>query len=263
MLMSYNNRFTRIFRISAIAAACSAMIVAGMPAFAQDANAILRAMSNYVASQKAISLTFDTEIEVVTPEQQKIQFASSGQLSLSRPNMFRASRTGGYADVELIADGKTVTLLGKHSNVYAQVPLSGSIDEIIDQLRTKYGADLPAADLLSANAFAALTEGVTDAKHIGQGVINGVECEHLAFRTKETDWQIWIQVGNRPIPRKYVITSKDVAGAPQYTVRIKDWKTDAKFSAGTFAFKPPSGANKIDISALRDFDEVPASAASK
>src|SRR5206468_3437874 len=79
-----------------------------------DAAKILKAMSDYVASQKSISLTFDTDIEVITPEIQKIQFASSGRLLLGRPDKLRASRTGGYADVELVFDGKTVTVLGKN-----------------------------------------------------------------------------------------------------------------------------------------------------
>jgi len=57
-----------------------------------------------------------------------------------------------------------------------------------------------------------------------RAVVDGVECEHLAFRGVDTDWQIWIETGARPVPRKYVITSKTLAGAPQYTLRIKDWK---------------------------------------
>jgi hypothetical protein len=245
------------------AAACLAVLGSGAPALAQDAAAILRAMSQYVGSQKTISLTFDTELEIITPELQKLQFNSSGEVSISRPDKFRVSRTGGYADVEMFADGKTVTLLGKHLNAFAQAEIGGSTDQVVDRLRNQLGAELPGADLLGVDSFAALTEGVIDAKHIGRGVINGIECEHLAFRTLDTDWQIWIQVGDRPIPRKYIITSKAVAAAPQYAVRIKDWKTDPQFSADAFAFKPPQGARKIDIGALRDFDEVPASAALK
>ena len=78
---------------------------------------------------------------------------------------------------------------------------------------------------------------VVEAAVIGKGVIDGVECDHLAFRNMETDWQIWIETGAKPIPRKYVITSKGIAEAPQYTLRIKDWKTDAIADAA-FAFKP-------------------------
>ena len=88
-----------------------------------------------------------------------------------------------------------------------------------------------------------------------------MECEHLAFRGEDTDWQIWIQLGDRPLPRKYVITSKAEAAAPQYTVVIKDWKTDAQLSANAFAFTPPPGAQKLDIKALPSFDEVPPEAA--
>jgi len=100
---------------------------------------------------------------------------------------------------------------------------------------------------------------VTQSQHIGQGVVDGVECEHLAFRGADTDWQIWIESGARPVPRKYVITSKTLAGAPQYTLRIKDWKTDAIADAETFVFKPPSGVTKVDLDSavMVEFDEIP------
>jgi hypothetical protein len=228
-------------------------------AWAQDDSAgnILKAMADYVASQKSISATFDTDIEVITPEVQKIQFASSGKLMLSRPNKLRASRTGGYADVELIFDGKTVSVLGKDANAYAQTDASGTVDQLIDRLRNEYSLDLPGADLLLSNAYEVMMEDVLDAKHIGQGVINGVECEHLAFRNQDTDWQLWVAIGDRPIPCKYVITSKAVAGAPQYTLVIRDWKTDEP-AVDAFAFKPPADAKKVDFSVLTDIDEIPA-----
>jgi hypothetical protein len=98
---------------------------------------------------------------------------------------------------------------------------------------------------------------VIDAKHIGLGVIDGVECEHLAFRNLDVDWQVWIEAGARPIPRKYVITSKAVTGGPQYTLQVKDWKTDPA-TADAFTFKPPAAAKKVDFKELADIDEVPA-----
>jgi hypothetical protein len=222
-----------------------------------DAASILKAMSDYVASQQTISAALDTDIEIITPELQKIQFASSSQLLLNRPDKLRVSRTGGYADVELIFDGKTATILGKHLNVFAQVDSPGSTDQLIDRLRTELSIEAPGAELLLSGAYDELMRDVLDAKHIGQGVIGGVECEHLAFRNPDTDWQIWIEVGPKPIPRKYVITSKAVTGAPQYTLLIRDWKTDAPMAPDTFAFEEPPGAKKIDVKELKDIDEVP------
>jgi hypothetical protein len=234
------------------------LISPGAQAQDDSAEKILKAMSEYVASQKSLSVAFDTDIEVITPEIQKIQFTSSGRLLASRPDKLRVSRTGGYADVELVFDGKTISILGKDANVYAQAQVPGTIDQLIDLLRHQHSVDMPGADLLLSNSYDAMMDDVLDAKYIGHGVIDGVECDHLAFRNQDTDWQIWIERGERPIPRKYVITSKAVAAAPQYTLRITEWKTDAEAGADAFAFVPPAGANKVEFAALSDIDEVPA-----
>ena len=62
--------------------------------------------------------------------------------------------------------------------------------------------------------------------------------------------------GARPIPRKYVITSKAVAAAPQYTLRIKEWKEE-EAPANAFTFTPPDGAKKVDFKELKAMDEIP------
>jgi hypothetical protein len=155
-------------------------------------------------------------------------------------------------------DGTTFTFYGKHLNSFAQSQSPGSVDQLVDRLRAEYFVEAPGADLLLSNVYNKLIEDVIDAKHIGLGVIDGVECEHLAFRNLDVDWQVWVEVGARPIPRKYIITSKAVTGGPQYTLRIKDWKTDAAMAAETFAFKPPAGAKKVEFKELADVDEVPA-----
>ena len=249
--------FRNLVRMSA-AAACIATLTS--PALAEDdAARILKAMSDYTAGQKSISATFDSDIEVITPDLQKLQFTSSGQIRLERPDKLRIKRTGGYTDVDLVFDGKTVSLYGNNAKAYVQADAAGTIDQLIDRLQSTTGGAMPGTDLLLSNAFDELTATVIEARHIGQGVIDGVECEHLAFRGVDTDWQIWVESGARPIPRKYVITSKTLAGAPQYSLKIKEWKTDVPAEADTYVFKPPADAKKVDLDALAtmDFDEVP------
>lgn len=221
-----------------------------------DAKAILKKMSDYIAGQQNFSVAFDSDVEVITQDLQKIQFTNSGKMLVSRPDKVRAERTGGYSDVVLFLDGKTLTILGKHVNAYAQGNAPGPIDETIDSLRNDYGAEMPGADLVLSNVYDALSEGVLEAKHIGEGVVDGVECEHLAFRNEDSDWQLWVEKGDRPIPRKYVITSKAVAAAPQYTLRIKEWKEE-QAPADAFAFTAPADAKKVDFKELKTMDEIP------
>ena len=100
-----------------------------------DAKAILKSMADYVSSQQTIKLTFDSDIEVITPELEKIQFTNSGELLLSRPDKLRAHRVGGYADVALVFDGKTASIYGKNLNGYVQFDAPGTVDQLIAALR--------------------------------------------------------------------------------------------------------------------------------
>jgi hypothetical protein len=234
-------------------------VAAAHTARADDAAIILKSMADYLANQKSLSAAFDSDIEVITPELQKIQFTSSGQIKLNRPDKLRIRRTGGYADVELVYDGKTISLYGNNAKSYVQADLPGTVDQMIDAIQTRSGVAMPGTDLLLSNSYDELMSTAVDGQHIGLGVVDGVECEHLAFRGPDTDWQIWIETGARPVPRKYVITSKTLTGAPQYTLRIKDWKTDAVADADAFVFKPPAGATKVDLESgvMVEFDELP------
>lgn len=240
------------------AAALMVWTATNVQAEEEDPRAILKAMADYVGAQSSIAAAIDTDIEVVTPELQKIQFTSSSKLLLRRPDKFRVSRLGGYADVDLVFDGKSVALYGRHNNAFAQIEASGTTDQLIERLRSELSIEAPGADLLLTNAHEALSEVILDAKYIGHGVIAGIECDHLAFRNEDTDWQIWIERGAKKIPRKYVITSKAVTGAPQYTLVVRDWQSGAAIDAGAFTFTPPGDAKKLPISELRDMDEVPA-----
>jgi hypothetical protein len=92
---------------------------------------------------------------------------------------------------------------------------------------------------------------IAEGSRPGSGVIGGTECDHLAFLTKELDWQIWIAQGKRPYPCRYVITSKRVDKAPQYSIQIRDWKTGDEVAPDDFSFKPPKEARKWASKSLR------------
>ena len=252
---------SRISAAGRCATALALFVGLGMPSGtrADEATAKnqLKAMSDYLAAQKAISTSFDTNLEIVTKDKQKLMLASSGTVTLDRPDKIRATRQGGFADVEMVFDGKTLTLLGKNANLYGQVDVPGTVDHLIDELREKYHRPVPGADLLMSNVYDQLMSGVIDVKDLGSGVMGGVECDHFAFRKKEVDFQIWIAQGARPYPCRYVITSTLVAGAPQYSVQVRDWKTGNEVASDDFSFKNPTNAKKVDLKEVGDTDELP------
>ena len=248
------NRMAVIIVSDAASARC------GGTAVEAGAKALLKAMTEYVAAQKAISFDYDVSLEVVTRDDQKLTLAASGNVELARPDKVRASRSGGFADIETVFDGKTLTILGKNMNIYTQVAIPGSIDHLVDELREKYNRPLPAADLLTSDSYDGLMEDVVDVKDLGSGVIGGTECDHLAFRKKDVDWQIWIAQGSRPYPCRYDIATKVVAGSPGYSIQIRNWKTGSDVASGGFSFTPPPGARQVDVAdlaTLKDMSDLP------
>jgi hypothetical protein len=246
-------------RVSALVLALTltVSVMGSARAEGDDATKILKTMSDYMASQKSINVNYDTDVEVITGDLQKIQFTSSGHVLMVRPDKLRVSRVGGYSDVELVFDGKTTDVLDHDHNVFTEISSAGTVEQLVERMRDEFQLPVPGADLLMATSFERLMDGVIDARHIGQGVVDGVECEHLAFRNLDTDWQLWVEAGPHPVPHKYVITNKGVTGAPQYTLHIISMVTDGPIAADAFVFKAPTGAKKAEMTDLHDIDEVP------
>ena len=139
-------------------------------------------------------------------------------------------------------------------NVYTENKAPESFDAFVNQAHSERGVEIPGADLLLTNVHEELTEPVTEAMYLGIGIVDGVECEHLAFRTPEVDWQMWVATGDKPYPCKYVVTSKLVDAAPQYQLRVSNWSDTPDVSSETFKFKPANGAKKIDLADMKNTD---------
>src|SRR5262249_5197921 len=136
---------------------------------------------------------------------------------------------------------------GKKTGMWATAAAPGSIDDAIDAARTKLGVEAPGADLLYEDPYAVLTEDVTEGSYIGLEPIDNVNCHHLAFRGKDVDWQIWVQDGPQPLPRRYVITSKTEPTQPEFAVEYSHWQPNAKIADDEFMFTPPAGSKRIEF----------------
>lgn len=260
MIAQRYERFMRSSKSWVIILAAALVGMAGMSAGRADeadAKRLFKAMSDYLGAQERISFDYDVSLELVSTQQQKIALASSGALTLNRPDKVHLTRTGGFANVEMVFDGKTLTLLGKNTNLYTQVEAPGTIDQLVDVLRDKYHRPVPAADLLMSDPYKELMPEVNDVKDLGSGVIHGIECDHLAFRTNDVDWQIWIAQGARPYPCRYVITSNKVTGWPQYTLDIWAWKTGSEVASDGFRLEIPAAAKKLAPSEIPEINEIP------
>jgi hypothetical protein len=82
---------------------------------------------------------------------------------------------------------------------------------------------------------------------VGESNIAGVLCDHLALRNEKLDVQIWIEKGNQPVPRRIVITHKELQGRPRVWVNFTEWDFSPELSEHIFTHSPPQDAERVDF----------------
>lgn len=214
-----------------------------------SADDLVRQMGQRLAAAQTFTFSAHTIRQQFLTNGQKVDIARNQKVVVRRPDRLAADVVADEGDTAFTFDGSTVTLLNLHDNVYGQASIKGNLDMLFDTLATKYGMTLPLVDLVLADPAKAMLSRVQSSADLGLGWVFDTRCRHLAFRQGDIDWEIWIQAGADPLPRKLVITYKDVPGVPQYIAYLSDWNLKADVPDARFTFKPPAGVKEIEFAA--------------
>jgi hypothetical protein len=215
-----------------------------------EADRLLRGMSDFLGQQREFTVRVRGATEAILQSGQKVQVESNGVVYVKRPSMLRIDRVGDDDSTQTLVDGKTVTFYSERQNGFLSVPAAGTLDATLANLESSGQIELPGADLLYRDAFAGLMEDVVSGQSLGPSIIDGAPTHHLVFRGRDVDWQIWISDGPRPLPKKYVITSKKVEGSPEYEIVLSNWNLDPRLGDELFKFRPPRDARQIPPTGL-------------
>jgi hypothetical protein len=210
-----------------------------------DVRAIMNSMTDYVLKLEALSFDFDEYLEIVTDDGERLGLAGSGVVSLVRPDKIHVTRNSGFTDSEMAFDGRSLSVSDSTSGLFAEHEMPGTLEQLVDKLRDEFGRPLPAADLLTGAGHGSLIERALEIKDLGVGVISGTTCDHFGFRGEEADWQIWVAQGDKPYPCMFIITTRDVAQAPQYRIQVRDWREGSNNAA--FAPEKPEASTQVDM----------------
>jgi hypothetical protein len=217
---------------------------AAPPAIDPDAMEALNKMGAYLRSLKSFQVTGNITNDDVLQDGQIVQNASKVDLLAAKPNRMRVEVTSDEKHRLFLYDGKNFTVFGRLVNYYATVPAPPTIRELFTDIEDKYGIELPLVDLFKWGTDDADIKKITSAVDIGPTSINGVTCEQYAFRQEGLDWQIWIQLGDYPLPLKFVIRTLSDEARPQHSDTLT-WNLAPSFNDAAFVFDPPPDAQRI------------------
>jgi hypothetical protein len=208
-----------------------------------DAIKALEGMSNYLRTLKAIQVHATTSRDEVLDDGQNVTFAGTVDMIAERPNHLRVEVLNDKQHRMYFDDGKTFSVWARRANYYATIPAPPTLRELAEKLSDQYNLEMPLADLFYWGDRKS-TEDIVGAIDVGDAQVDGTTCEHYAFRQEGADWQVWIQQGDYPLPRKLMITTTTDPARPRFTSVIT-WNLAPSFDDAAFTFDPPKDAKRV------------------
>jgi hypothetical protein len=220
-------------------------------AHTEPALAVLKRSADFLAQQQSFSFEARLGSEVLQVTGQKLEFGGTRKATVRRPDRLRVEvkqRDG--EERTLFFDGETISVDIPSDKAYVSVRHPGTLDAALDYLVEDLGTPAPLEDFLSSNFYSEVEGKIESGFYVQDATIAGRLCEHLAFRSSEVDLQIWIESGDRPLPRRLVITYKAAEGSPQFWAQFSDWDLSPETPDSLFAFAPPEGAKQLAVWAI-------------
>jgi hypothetical protein len=230
---------------------------ASQPRIDPQAIAALERMGAFLRAQSSMKVTAETTTDEVLDNGQKVQRSGVATLEVSRPDRLRADVISDRRNEQLMFyDGRTFTIYQPALDYYGSFKAPPTLAQLVNEAEEKYGIDMPLADLFAWGTAQSPVANLKGAVKVGTSVVQGVTCDQYAFHQADVDWELCIEQGPRPLPRKMVITTTTEKTQPQH-VAVLTWDLSPRLDESLFTFTPPATAQRIDFDVARESSGLP------
>lgn len=220
-----------------------------------EADEVLRAMSETLAGAKELSFRAQGTVDEMLESGQMVQYSSTRKVVARRPDGLAIEAEGDLFRRRVWYEGQKLTVLDVDASAYASIDVPANIDDMLDYVIGEYDLTVPLADVLYRDPYKILIENVETGEYLGVPEVDGHPCHHLAFKQEVIDWQVWIDAGEVPVPRKVVITYAELPGHPQFAATLSDWDLSPTLSGETFEPQLPADAEQVEMDDLIGLEE--------
>jgi len=215
----------------------------------QDPKAVevLNNMAAYTASMDRFVITGETRTDARLDVGVIISNSRESQLFVDRSGSLVVSSFDGVDTSEIyIHDGMLTVFSCKH-NYYARTKAPENLEAALHFALDEFDVETPLMDFVFADALSHLLDDQDTVIYLtDKSRIRGVDCHHIIVRGPEVDLQLWVEEGDRPVPRKILITSILEAGSPRHYAFL-DWSLQTDLEPAIFEFDAPKDSIEIEF----------------
>jgi hypothetical protein len=214
----------------------------------QQAMDILQNMARTLAETKQFRVTLRSSYDAPQENGQMVEFGAMREIQVKRPDKLRVDVQKSDGDQRIMVfDGQQIIVHNATENVYARAAKEGTVDDAVKYLVGILKTPLPLARLFLTGLPGDMERLVGEIDYVEVNMLTDVPTDHLAVRTRDVDFQIWIARGKQPLPRRIVMTYKNFKGDPQFRADFSDWDLSAKGVKGPFTYTPPANAEQVPM----------------
>ncbi len=212
----------------------------------EQAIKILESMSDHLAQAKTMSFRARSFFDLTRKSGIKIKAAREARVLIKRPDRLQATSISDDGSAQSAwYDGAKLTVWRRHVNEQMSLDFKGSTDALLDYLDEKYGIYLPLSDILYSNVADTFKRNIISSEYLGLRTVEGVPCHHLSFESTGSDFQIWIEADETPLPRRFAITYVTQKGEPQFLAHLDQWSIGAELPDDRFQAAIPAGVKSV------------------
>ena len=218
---------------------------AAAPVLEPKAIEILKAACSRLATARTMSFTAIASYESPSRLGPALVFTTKSEVALQRPDKLRVITVGDGPASEFYYDGKAMMAFAPAENLLAVADAPPTIDAALKQAFDSAAIYFPFTDLVVADPWTAIADGLKLAFYIGQSnVVGGVKTDIVAFANDEVFMQVWIGADDK-LPRMVRAQYRGDTLRLRHQVELSDWKLDTPMSADGFASSKAATASRI------------------
>jgi hypothetical protein len=211
-----------------------------------SAMALLKRMCDRLQAAKAFTVRGEASLELPVAAGEQATFINEYETTVRRPTGLAAHRTGDLPDFRFAYDGKAMIVHVPGLGKWGTTSAPATLDAMLLAAGEQGSLNMPFDELLVADPYAAVTEGVTDVLRAGQATVRGKKVEHLVMSSPQLHVEYWIDPGTA-LPVRSLVIYVDHPLRPHFLVEYAEWNVDPKLSDATFALPKPQGATEVNF----------------
>jgi hypothetical protein len=217
---------------------------------------ILKGACDKLAAAKSLSFKAVASEESPSRLGPALAYYTTSEVMLKRPDKLRVLSPGDGPRSDFYYDGRTMTAYSPGEGYVATAGAPATIDSMLEQAFKAARIYFPFEDLLVANPYRDIAEGLRVAFFVGESVsVGDTKTYIVAYADDHVFVQAWIGVDDR-LPRRLQAVYRGDPLQLRHAVDLSDWKLDVPVLPEMFT--PPEKARNAIPIAFGNPDAMPA-----